>query len=67
MNICAYTESFRPYIANPIAPYFYRVPEKHFIVTALTYLKFIFYMKSFDSYSVVQNEVARKLLVPTSS
>eukprot|EP01036_Dinobryon_divergens_P030313 gene30313-39539_t len=37
------------------------LPDKHFIVTALTYLKLIFYMKSFDKYASVPNEEARKL------
>jgi ubiquitin-protein ligase len=38
-------------------------PEKHFLVTAMTFLKGIFYMKTFDRYSRVPNEDARALLV----
>lgn len=37
-------------------------PEKHFIVTALTFLKKIFYMKSFRQFNSVPNENARQLL-----
>lgn len=37
-------------------------PEKHFIVTALTFLKKIFYMKSFQQFAHVPNENARQLL-----
>lgn len=36
-------------------------PERHFIVTALTFLKRIFYMKSYDNFSSVPNEEARTL------
>eukprot|EP01038_Epipyxis_sp_PR26KG_P017243 gene17243-23776_t len=34
-------------------------PERHFIVTAITFLKKIFYMKSFDEYPIVANEEAK--------
>lgn len=37
------------------------IPEKHFCVTALIFLKKIFYMKSFENYEVVGNEEARLL------
>jgi hypothetical protein len=37
------------------------MPEKHFCVTALTFLKKIFYMKSFDHFAVVSNEDARRM------
>lgn len=38
-------------------------PERHFIVTAITFLKKIFYMKSYDSYApgTLANEDARHL------
>ncbi len=36
------------------------LPDKHFMVTALTFLKKIFYMKSFDEFPVVANEEARR-------
>jgi len=38
-------------------------PEKHFLVSALTFLKKIFYMKSFDNYPMVPDERARVLLM----
>jgi hypothetical protein len=37
------------------------IPEKHFCVTALIFLKKIFYMKSFESFESVGNEAARQL------
>jgi hypothetical protein len=37
-------------------------PEKHFLVTAMTFLKGIFYLKSFDHFPKVPNEEARKIL-----
>lgn len=37
------------------------IPEKHFCVTALIFLKKIFYMKSFESFQSVGNEAARQL------
>lgn len=37
-------------------------PEKHFLVTAMTFLKGIFYLKSFEKFPVVANEEARKIL-----
>ena len=37
------------------------LPEKHFCVTALTFIKKIFYMKSFDQFGSVANEDARRL------
>ena len=33
-------------------------PERHFIVTAVTFLKRIFYMKDYESFPVVPNEEA---------
>ncbi len=36
-------------------------PERHFIVTAITFLKKIFYMKSFANFESVANEDARSL------
>lgn len=36
-------------------------PEKHFIVTAITFLKRIFYMKSYDGIQRIANEKARQL------
>lgn len=36
-------------------------PERHFIVTAITFLKRIFYMKSYDNFSSVPNEEAKLL------
>jgi hypothetical protein len=36
-------------------------PEKHFVVTALTFLKKIFYMKSYEGYENAANEEARQL------
>ena len=36
-------------------------PEKHFILTALTFLKKIFYLKQYDSFKFVSNEDARNL------
>ena len=36
-------------------------PERHFIVTAITFLKRIFYMKSYDSFERVANEEAKRL------
>lgn len=39
------------------------IPEKHFCVTALIFLKKIFYMKTFDHFSSVGNEEARQLFV----
>ena len=39
------------------------IPEKHFCVTALIFLKKIFYMKTFDHFTSVGNEEARQLFV----
>lgn len=39
------------------------IPEKHFCVTALIFLKKIFYMKTFDHFASVGNEEARQLFV----
>ncbi len=36
-------------------------PERHFIVTAITFLKKIFYMKTFNNFETVPNEEARNL------
>jgi hypothetical protein len=36
-------------------------PEKHFITTALTFVKKIFYMKSYDEFGKLPNEEARLL------
>jgi len=36
-------------------------PEKHFILSALTFLKKIFYLKDYDSFQYVSNENARNL------
>lgn len=36
-------------------------PEKHFIVTALTFIKKIFYCKTFDTYSTPSNESAKRM------
>ena len=37
------------------------IPEKHFCVTALIFLKKVFYMKSFENFQLVGNEDARQL------
>lgn len=37
-------------------------PEKNFLVSALTFLKKIFYMKSFDNFPVAPNERAKQML-----
>ena len=36
-------------------------PERHFIVTALTFLKKVFYMKSFQQFPKVADEKAKEL------
>mmetsp|Transcript_29028 Transcript_29028/g.48785 ORF Transcript_29028/g.48785 Transcript_29028/m.48785 type:complete len:293 (+) Transcript_29028:64-942(+) len=36
-------------------------PDKHFIVTAVTFLKRIFYMKSYEACSIIANPDAKKL------
>jgi ubiquitin-protein ligase len=36
-------------------------PERHFIVTAVTFLKKIFYMKDYESFPIVANEEAKRL------
>ena len=38
-------------------------PEKHFLLTAMTFLKSIFYMRNFDKYSTAPNEVAKALFL----
>ena len=37
------------------------IPEKHFLLNALTFLKKIFYMKTFSNFPIVPNQSARQL------